>query len=296
MLYIIDGTGPNENEVYERGMNGSFCDRMREDFRGRYSRGPSLWGTETYEIADKVYAEIKGSSFLGRQPLFLAGHSRGGAATIYVAQKLRELGTTIDALFLFDAVDRTVSAKHVQLIPKNVRVTYHARRDTSIATYFEWGARKALMEYEECENRSRSNAQWNRAYNRNTSCESQRQLAIKYRRLDDAMKVRMRSSYTMTSQDGLGIDFGNCGVRSEDSSGDRYFEQMFLGSHGALGGSPIGEQDGAWKSQEDKARFRTIKESDRAAMATAWDWMSQNFEKEKLNLHDGVRSEAKRDA
>jgi hypothetical protein len=53
------------------------------------------------------------------KPLFLAGHSRGGAAVIWVANLLKRDAIEVDGMFLLDAVDRTASLKSVEKIPGN---------------------------------------------------------------------------------------------------------------------------------------------------------------------------------
>ena len=291
MLYIVDGTGDADDEVYLTVMSDGFCDRMRKQFKGRYFRGPTRydWTISTESIANDVYKEIMKDVHLGKQPLFLAGHSRGGAAVIRVAQDLKKRKHAVDAMFLFDAVDRTGPfTRSVELIPSNVKVAYHARRDTSIANYFEWGTRNAINNYNQCLLKQRFGPQAEKA------CASQREIAEKYQSLDDAMKVRMRGSFVKTPIDGVSIPFGNCGTGPEDKKLTRYVEpdKPFLGSHGAIGGSPIGRQDKAWISDQDKEKFAIIADNDRAAMSSVWTWMTANFEEQRLKLHSGVRTEA----
>jgi hypothetical protein len=274
-------------------MAGGFCDQMRKKFHGWYHRGPTLAGRETYTIANIVYGAIKKYGLLGKEPLFLAGHSRGGAAVIYVAWQLKKSGHSVDALFLFDAVERSATGENVpllggtniQLIPRNVKVTYHARRDISLTTFFEQGARDAWSKYLQCLGSSDP-----------LSCEEQRLLAIKMRRLDDAMKLRMRATYSVTGE-GSTLDFGNCGtglappmgqaemVADVLGKGPLYREMKFRGSHGAIGGSPIGEQDNAWKTEAEKKYFRSLTVIDDAAMARVKAWMDKNYDEAKLALH-----------
>lgn len=291
MLYIVDGTGDADDEIYLTVMSGSFCDKMGKMFDGRYFRGPTRldWTINTEDIAKKVCAEIrKNTQQLGKRPLFLAGHSRGGAAVIRVAQDLQKTGHSVDAMFLFDAVDRTGPfTRSLEFIPSNVRATYHAIRNTQIANYFEWGARSAKQKYTRCILMQPPRNGANR-------CEKEKEDMIKYRRLDDAMKFRMRASFEHTEHEGASIPFGNCGTAPQDKRATNFVMKDFLGSHGALGGSPIGFQDKAWLTDEDKARFITIAHSDLAAMASVWDWMCDFFDKEKVKLHNGVRSEARK--
>ncbi|MEO7385177.1 MAG: hypothetical protein ABIU18_09645, partial [Novosphingobium sp.] len=173
MLYIIDGTGPDDDQTYARQMHGSMCEKLARDYGGHYNRGPALLGTDTFKIAQHVYQSIERDPGLRRQPLFLAGHSRGGAAVIRIAQLLKRERIGVEALFLFDAVDRTGPGENVQHVPGNVKHTFHARRDKMIVNYFEYGAREATRKYMECVANS-PNRQ---------SCEEQGKIAIKYRRL-----------------------------------------------------------------------------------------------------------------
>lgn len=287
MLYIIDGTGPFFNEPYKKVMSGGFCERMSQKYVGKYYRGPNLAGTDTYDIADRVYIDIRADPMFGKRPLFLAGHSRGGAAAIYIAQRLKADKKFVDGLFLFDAVDRTRTDENVQSIPRNVRVSYHARRNPSLSTYFEWGATDTMQKYVQCWMRHPDDPV--------VACRAEANLAYKYRRLDDAMKVRMRASAIVSIHDGYGIDFGNCGLGLEPACNTEearwsceYNESIFLGSHGSIGGSPIGEQDDAWRSEEDKARFAIVQNNDRAAVSSVWSWMEDNFKEARLDLHLNV--------
>ncbi len=285
MLYIIDGSGEFSDKNYKRIMLDSFCCRMEKEFAGKYHRGPVTVGTDTYFIADHVYDAIRADPMFGKRPLFLAGHSRGGAGVIYIAQRLKDDGVFVDGMFLFDAVDRTITTKNVQTVPRNVRLIFHARRDTSLATYFEWGANDARQKFWVCQNAHQED--WAFA------CAAELQTATKYQRLDDAMKVRMRAITIVKSPEGSGINFGNCGLGlnpactvEEVRWPCEYSEQIFLGSHGAIGGSPIGEQDGSWNSDEDKMLFSIIQNNDRAAMNSVWSWVESNFRAAHLGLHD----------
>jgi len=124
MLYIVDGTGDQDKDVYARQMAGGFCDQMRKKFHGWYHRGPTLAGRETYTIANIVYGAIKKYGLLGKEPLFLAGHSRGGAAVIYVAWQLKKSGHSVDALFLFDAVERSATRQNTPLRGGKISISY----------------------------------------------------------------------------------------------------------------------------------------------------------------------------
>lgn len=282
MLSVVDGTGDKNGLTYRRNMTGGMCDQLARTFKGRYYRGPVLNGSDTFEIAESAYRDIKTDPALNRQPLFLAGHSRGGAAVIRVAQWLKADGIPVEAMFLYDAVDRTVldPLVDVQVVPANVKRVYHARRSKEIVDYFSKGAENSTKELRVFELKNGTKTR---------EIEDKRKLAVKYRRLDDAMKLRMR--YSNGFYDGLSIDFGNCGIGLEGNPAG-YNEAFFLGSHGAIGGSYIGAQDGAWNNRSDAMLFQEIANADRAAVASVSAWMGKAFDDTGLKLHNGVRTPA----
>lgn len=80
-------------------------------------------GTNIREMASKAVAYIGGHS----GPVFLIGWSRGAAACIQVAHNLARGGRTVEAMFLFDAVDQDLSTNSdLNFIPSSVKNVYHA--------------------------------------------------------------------------------------------------------------------------------------------------------------------------
>jgi hypothetical protein len=65
-----------------------------------------------------------------QRKIFLTGYSRGGAIVIAAARLLQVQGLSVEAMFLFDAVNRSVGEGMVdtEVIPSNVRNCYHALR------------------------------------------------------------------------------------------------------------------------------------------------------------------------
>jgi len=126
MIFIVDGTGESDDKAYAREMAGGFCKQLETKLKNRswYRRGPTFWGTETTGIANEVVKAVMdlqcSVSGVGEK-VFLGGHSRGGAAVIFAAHVLKEKGIPIEAMFLFDAVDRTVNFKSASRIPANVK-------------------------------------------------------------------------------------------------------------------------------------------------------------------------------
>lgn len=98
MLVLVDGTGSDNDTEYHREMAGSFCRRLEKKCSSRYWRGPVM-GHETVVIADRVVAAVlewrQGPG--ARQPLFLVGHSRGGAAVIFAACELKSQNVVVNA-------------------------------------------------------------------------------------------------------------------------------------------------------------------------------------------------------
>lgn len=297
MLYIVDGSGgellfPNDR-AYAEAMSRSFCRRMEKLFAGQYYRGPTLSGKETGDIAVRVFLDIKNDRALGRQPLFLAGHSRGGAAVIEVARRLRQDGTKIAGMFLFDAVDRTSTVANVELVPRNVAVVYHALRDPSISTYFSHSVNIAEKNYATCLRHKPAGL-----------CYEQFAILDAATAEDIEMRVRMRS--TNMVQMGS-IDFSNCGTGiegpctiEEGNSQCSYTEEKFLGSHGAIGGVPRLDHDNtirtwdnaglkwSYATERHKRSYDTILMQDRAAVSSVWSWMNEAFAKTGLATHAGM--------
>jgi hypothetical protein len=251
-------------------MSGGFCVQMSKLYAGEYERGPSLDGYRTFDKAEAFFKKIRSNPRLGREPLFLAGHSRGGAAVIRIAQLLKPNNIEVKAMFLFDAVDRTLSGTKVQLIPSNVRSCYHAMRDRSLAAYFESGMRAAQEAMDACMVKNVGNR---------SRC---RQEIDRYQKLfleDASLKHAMRTTFIRTP--GFlfpSIDFGNCGVGPEpicrlDEIQCKYTPKEFLGTHGAMGGAPI---------IDSSAEGGFLIKSDAAAVASVRAWMWGHIEREGL--------------
>lgn len=141
-MYVIagvDGTGDFNDAEYTRHFRSSFVKRFTGEAlapnSGFYTRGPSIEGGATGGLGEKaaehVAGFVKGAASKGSQPgVFITGFSRGGAAAIHAAKILAGRKIIVDALFLFDAVDRAVGVD-VDEIPVNVRTVYHAMRSRS---------------------------------------------------------------------------------------------------------------------------------------------------------------------
>lgn len=275
MIFIIDGTGVADDGEYALEMAGGFCKRLVYKARGRYWRGPTLSGWGTADIARAVaeaVLEWKTSPQAGEK-IFLAGHSRGGAAAIFAAQALVKNHVEIEAMFLFDAVDRTLNFRSAQTVPANVRYCYHALRDPSLAMYYSEGVRAARDDVAKCIGlpAGRRPATTESLIDNLLGkpplpgeCRKAIEAARKLTELDHKMKIVMRST-TLRTAEGISIDFGNCGLKAE--GGCKLEKDWFLGSHGAIGGAPI----------VDTLAPPLLIDSDRAAMASVDAWMSAHM-------------------
>lgn len=139
MIFGVDGTGDFTDKSYKDGMKGSFVSQVcgltgdawqphaLDLSRGRvYWRGPdatSLFGAPKPAVVAK-WAEMyhrKG------EKVFLTGYSRGAAIVIDAAIELSTKKIPVEAMFLFDAVNR-LSRLDAEIVPGNVRRCYHAVR------------------------------------------------------------------------------------------------------------------------------------------------------------------------
>jgi len=127
----VDGTGPYSDDVYREEFKNSFVNKVGKLFKKKkMSRGPSVDGIMTDSIGQKIANYIKSETKCVVNPsVFLTGYSRGGAAVIHAAKLLESDGIKIEAMFLFDAVERTVGGANTAKISSNVKYCYHALRD-----------------------------------------------------------------------------------------------------------------------------------------------------------------------
>jgi dienelactone hydrolase len=136
IVYGIDGTGPNNDSVYRYDFKDSFVRHLCTYWpttEAEYVRGPTIEGLGTGPKAvaatRRIVDLVKKHRGLGHPVrVILTGYSRGGASVVRVARNLRGFSINVDALILFDAVDRSLVIG-TDRIPGNVKVAIHARRD-----------------------------------------------------------------------------------------------------------------------------------------------------------------------
>lgn len=134
MLVAVDGTGPFFDREYAETMKESFVRKIWQQCPESlclYFRGPSLLGLESGPTALNAYSRIKSEYEANKSnfKLYLTGYSRGGAIAIAIARLVKKEGIDVECMALFDAVDRSPLID-VDQIPDNVKITYHAVRDS----------------------------------------------------------------------------------------------------------------------------------------------------------------------
>ena len=264
MIFIVDGTGPTDEREYAADMAKSFCKQLSESTKHRsiYERGPhGMLGLDTDEIAHRVAIMV--SAMPKGEKIFLCGYSRGGAAVITAAWSVRP--REIDAMFLFDAVDRAEGTM-AKTIPANVRVAYHAMRNPEFSAKYDaavsFAAKDTVVSgLKAAASLTPIGALFSSPF------DSVGQFAGSASGLGTAiyraetLKLESRNDFVP----GTSL-FGNCGT--EPAS--RITTKRFMGTHGALGGVP-------WEEDEVPG--------DRLASSHVRDWMWRNFRHEKLFSH-----------
>jgi hypothetical protein len=154
IFYGIDGTGPDDNGEYKSAFATSHVRKFWQNWHSPaagYIRGPSTFGTETgsrvsegvrwttqkYHEFEKLCAAS--DTYGNTKPrIFLSGYSRGGAAIISMAHKLKAKGIPVHAMLIFDAVDRS-GLTDTDVIPDNVKMAFHALRDPAAGSRESFG-------------------------------------------------------------------------------------------------------------------------------------------------------------
>jgi len=144
ILCVVDGTGADRDDQYEREMKNSHCNRLVKEWRGlgkaQYFRGPKLYGNECpREATDTVnFVRSMRQQWGDHNPVFLAGHSRGGIAVIEAARRLQAYEIDVDCMILYDAVDRCFQIG-ANSVPANVKCVIHAMRSPATLSRIEFG-------------------------------------------------------------------------------------------------------------------------------------------------------------
>jgi hypothetical protein len=135
ILVGIDGTDGSlkitaaRNRQYDKDFASSFVSRICRGAGSSalYLRGPATPGNGLEAAIDAAVAHVTEALLRGPGKVLLTGYSRGGAGVVVVASRLARLGIRVEAMMLFDAVDR-----HAHLdayaTPDNVAFVQHVMR------------------------------------------------------------------------------------------------------------------------------------------------------------------------
>ena len=299
MIFIIDGTGETADKTYMADMSRGFCYQLylKLGRQAEYMRGPRVDGLNTFDIADEMLEKIMnyyhtgttGPMFIdpNNRPkdqklddIFLAGHSRGGCAVIYIAQKLKEKGIKVKAMFLFDAVARThrgvpIVGEDFDEIPDNVEKCYHAIRDRTLVDYYK----KPLQLLTNRCQKVLPTANGVVIFTNTTTgvCRDLPALIEK----DSKNKSLTRTEFVAGEKT---FDFGNCGTKPHNDS--RLDKKEFKGHHGTMGGaitatSPLKEQKILAPNDKDLTFLQEM------ALKEVDHWMTANLLKHGI-LIDGI--------
>jgi hypothetical protein len=278
MLYLIDGTGEFFDDPgvlgsgYKLEMKDSFCNRLYNRLGPRdskYMRGPSLSGIETKAIAFQLAALVSirdagNWSMDDTEPeaIYICGYSRGGAAAIIAAQYLNLRSRPIKAMFLFDAVDRTIFDWDAATIPGNVKRVYHARRDPAFTQKAQLAIDRTRPALREATSAAHPRTFLEAFVGGDTTLSAKARDAI-----DATARTRQPEEQRIWAGRHTGAsDFGNAGLHYRGPRANFTMEN-FEASHGALGGVP-------WPNIR----------GDAAASEVVRSWMWRNFNREGFAL------------
>jgi len=138
ILFGIDGTGPSSDSEYATGFKYSFVNQMCGTTN--YRRGPSALGGGLEDaMSAGVDYVVKALSCVIDKRVLLTGYSRGALGAVVIAKRLQKRNISVDAMVLFDCVDRYLYADG-ETIPNNVAEVLHIRRDPAARSRMSFGS------------------------------------------------------------------------------------------------------------------------------------------------------------
>ncbi|MEL7497072.1 MAG: hypothetical protein AAFN77_05640 [Planctomycetota bacterium] len=138
ILVGIDGTGPRvmpgkkRNAAYDISFAKSWVRRLCNLHGGKatlYLRGPVMMGGGLVDAVNEGYQYAR--DYMKRSvnhKVLLTGYSRGAAGVVAIANKLNRAKIPVEAIMLFDCVDRHVVID-AEVIPPNVKHVRHVVRN-----------------------------------------------------------------------------------------------------------------------------------------------------------------------
>lgn len=268
IVVILDGTGPLDDRRYSEEFAFSFCRQIqRRTSQAEYFRGvpgeetvlgllatlvvvlnPEVVRSQAGAGLDQIAHDRKFQSALGakyQQRIFIAGHSRGGAAAIMLAKHLNASQPTpvpIEAMFLFDAVNMT-AADGLGQVPSNVRYCYHAMRDPKFAMGIETELAQAERELVQAERELQALGFTSRDPMARPGATQQSRMFNEAKLKIEKAKAKVdllsgRLDKTRSNRRNRVFNWGNCATEPADPTKTTYVYRKFMGSHGAIGGTP----------------------------------------------------------
>lgn len=136
ILVGIDGTGSEfapgaaRDRSYDAAFVNSFVRRIcNSGPNALYQRGPVALGGGLLEAINAGLMHIKAKLNGGIPgPVLLTGYSRGAAGVVSMANRLKKKNINVQAMLLFDCVDRSGDID-AEVIPDNVAHVMHVIRD-----------------------------------------------------------------------------------------------------------------------------------------------------------------------
>ncbi len=146
ILVGIDGTDDSwslttaRNARYDRDFEKSFVSRLcKGKSNGHYYRGPLADGGYLWQAIEGGVAFIKQKKQqMPNEPVLLTGYSRGALGAVVVAKKLKALNINVQALMMFDCVDRDM-ANDAEIVPDNVKFVRHVIRNPAAQSRATFG-------------------------------------------------------------------------------------------------------------------------------------------------------------
>lgn len=137
ILVGIDGTGSRaipgarRNAAYDQAFANSWVRRLCDNHRAAtlYERGPVLLGGGLVDAINNGFNFIR--DLMSRtcdQKVLLTGYSRGAAGAVAIAARLNRASIPVEAMMLFDCVDRHIVVD-AEIIPPNVKYVKHVIRN-----------------------------------------------------------------------------------------------------------------------------------------------------------------------
>jgi hypothetical protein len=147
ILVGIDGTGAaflpgsGRDRDYDTAFTNSFVRRICNSGgpHAMYQRGPVALGGGLPEAISAGVSHVVNKRRAGvTEPVLLTGYSRGALGAVVVADRLKSQGINVQALMLFDCVDRHL-AFDAEVVPDNVAHVYHVIRDPASSSRESFG-------------------------------------------------------------------------------------------------------------------------------------------------------------